>query len=103
MAPPNDYKPIPSSEAKTIAEKYDKQVVVILAIDRVHEMTHTTTYGVGPEDKLAAASLGDQLPFILGLTEGPRKFFEDFRTTQQAEWKVEKDRLEARIRELESK
>ncbi len=99
----SEYRPIPSAEGKILAEKYAKDVVVILAIDHEHDMVHTTTFGKSPHDKEVAAILGERLGVMLGLESeyGPRIWYEDFRQTRAAEWKAEKDRLEARIRELE--
>ena len=45
-----DYKPIPVQEAKRLAVQYDKSMIVILAYDPLHGLTHTTTYGVAAFD-----------------------------------------------------
>ena len=39
-----NYKEVPVSAAKTIAEKFDKQEVIVLTVDREFNKVHITTY-----------------------------------------------------------
>lgn len=92
-----EYKPIPVEAAKQIAETYKKNMVVIMAYDNVHEQIHTTTYGVSPEDKNLAAVWGELFTAITGADVVKSTWYEDYRTTKEAEWKAEKDRLEREL------
>ncbi len=40
-----NYKEVPVSAAKTIAENYAKQEIIVLAVDREFNKVHITTYG----------------------------------------------------------
>jgi hypothetical protein len=42
----SSYKPIPVGVAAKISEEFAKSMVVILAYDPVHQLTHTVSYGV---------------------------------------------------------
>lgn len=49
------YKDIPISAAQEIANKFDKDQVIIVTWDKTHGRTHVTTYGKTLEEcKLAA-------------------------------------------------
>ena len=50
------YHEVPVTVARAIAENFSKSQVVILAWDSVHQLTHTTTYGVTAADKENAAA-----------------------------------------------
>jgi hypothetical protein len=73
-----DYKPIPVSEARAIADDYGKDIVVILCWDAEHGLTHTTTYGVTAFDKENAAAAGEICAKALGADLGKKQFHEDF-------------------------
>ena len=45
-----DYKPVPVWVAQQIAMQFEKAQVVILCWDAVHELTHSTTFGVSAFD-----------------------------------------------------
>lgn len=78
------YKPVPVEAAKKIAEEFDKQQVVIIAVDHPHDQIHTATYGVSAEDKVEAASLGEHLAKQMGLDLTKSVFSEDFRRDYDA-------------------
>ncbi len=61
------YKRIPVSAAKEIAQKYDKNQVIILTWDEAHGMTHVTTYGVDKKQCKQAADGGKRIVEFLGL------------------------------------
>jgi hypothetical protein len=92
------YQPVHVTEARGIAERYQKRVVVITAWDEAHGRLHTTTYGVTAQDKLWAAELGELLSKAAGAAPDTRRVHEDFRTVPAAEYKAQVDRLE-RIRD----
>lgn len=93
------YRDIPVSVAREIAAGYKKTMVVILAYDPVHELTHTTTYGVSPYEKVRAAEVGDQCAkAICGEGFNQRRNFEDFRCVNAANAAVLIDRLIAALR-----
>lgn len=79
----NDYKPVPVAEAKQIAERYDKSIVVIAAWDPVFGLLHTTTYGVSANDKDHAADAGVIVARALGTVPELAHFFEDFRKSKK--------------------
>ena len=60
------YKPVPPAEAKVLAERYDKSIVIIFAWDPVFGMVHTTTWGASALEADKAA-------------EALKKTFADFR------------------------
>ena len=41
-----NYKEVPISAAKTIAENFDKQEIIVLSVDREFDKVHITTYGI---------------------------------------------------------
>jgi hypothetical protein len=82
---PKSYKPVPVEVARQISADYDKNVVVIIAMDHAHCCTHSTTFGFMPNDKHLAASLGEFFVTQMGCDVDARKTYEDFRTTRQAE------------------
>ncbi len=85
---------LPVRAAKELSEQYHKSMVVILSYDPVSAMTHTTTYGVSPEDKETAATVGEQCAkYIAGSAYRERRCYEDFRHRTQAEWAVEREKL----------
>ncbi len=75
-----EYLPVPVVEASRIADDFGKSMVVILAYDPIHQLTHTTTYGVSPADKELAATVGDACAkAICGEGFKQRVRFEDYR------------------------
>lgn len=74
----SEYIAVPVQAAKDVAEKYAKQMVVILCYDREHGLTHTTTYGVMPFDKENAAAAGEICAKAVGADLGQKQVFEDF-------------------------
>ena len=75
----SEYQPVPVEAAKLIARRYDKSIVVILAYDAEHRVTHTTTYGESEKDKIYAAAGGDRCAEALGCDLQLKTTFEDFR------------------------
>jgi hypothetical protein len=73
------YKPIPVAEARTIAEIYDKSIVIIFAWDPVFGMIHTTTFGRSEQEKHWAAEGGEIATRALGALPELKTTFEDFR------------------------
>lgn len=86
-------EPVPVSVAHSVAHSFRKDVVVIVSYDRLNEMTHTTTWGRTPQDKLTAAEWGDQFAALLCGPNAPRTTFEDFRTVDAAHIKAALDEL----------
>lgn len=97
----SDYRPIDVEAARSIADRFDKDIIAILAWDRAFNRTHTTTFGKTIADKAGAAMLGEILAKAAGMGP-PDVKFEDFRTRLAAEWAREEDVLLARIRDLEN-
>lgn len=88
------YVPIPVAVAREIAARYQKSQVVILAWDPVHELTHTTTYGVEPDEKERAAEVGDACAkAICGDGFERRRSFEDYRHIDAGERAKKIDQL----------
>lgn len=71
----NKYKRVPITAAREVAKKYDKQEIVILAIDREFNKIHITTYGVSKHYCLNAEITGDFLTEVLGIRK-PKKYFD---------------------------
>lgn len=97
-----DYTPVPVAAAKSISEQCDKSMVIILAWDPVHKMTHCTTYGRNADEKLVAAHAGERCTAALGGSLTHRQTFEDFRERPAAEAAETIDRLKRRVQQLES-
>ena len=74
-----EYQAIPVEAAKRIALEFDKQQVVIIAADTVHDKLHTATYGVSARDKVIAARIGEILTEQAGGVIEQAEFTEDFR------------------------
>lgn len=94
----DEYVQVPVEAARMIANRYDKQVVVIVAEDTVHNKIHTTTYGALPEDKIRAAELGPSLAEAAGALLAESVCSEDFRTVDAAERAKE---IEDKTRQLQ--
>jgi hypothetical protein len=97
-----EYVPVPVEAARAVAQRWEKQVVVIVAWDQGHNKVHTTTYGFSPRDKIAAAKLGELLTAAAGADRSESVGFEDFRWLSQAEAAQAKERLETLIAECEA-
>lgn len=80
-----EYVPIPTTVAREIAEKFAKQVVVILGVDYAQDRTHVTTYGINADHKAVAAAMG-LLCFkaVSDKDAVPLEKFEDFRDVMDA-------------------
>ena len=79
-----DYVPVPVEAAKQIAVQFQKQMVVIIATDNVHQQTNYTSYGVSPEEKVEAAVTAEFLSKQMGNVPEANKFSEDFRRDMDA-------------------
>ena len=79
-----DYVPVPVEAAKQIAVQFQKQMVVIIATDNVHQQTNFTTYGVSPEEKVEAAVTAEFLSKQMGNVPEANRFSEDFRRDMDA-------------------
>ena len=90
------YKGIPIRAAKVVAEKYEKDQVIIATWDKVHNKTHITTYGKTVEDCDQAAQGGNVIKKALGWPENMCKE-EPSRVTKI---KAEITSLKARIKEI---
>lgn len=73
-----EYRDVPVSVARDIAERYLKSQVVVLVWDSVHEHFHTTTYGIEAADKAAAANLGQIVTAAAGGDLSKSQIFEDY-------------------------
>jgi len=62
----DEYKGIPWETAKEIAEKFDKDQVIIVTWDKTHQKTHVATYGKSDEDSWQAAEGGNLVKKALG-------------------------------------
>lgn len=76
------YKPVPVETARAIAEQYEKSIVIIFTHDPLFGMLHTTTYGVGPQEKEWAAQGGEIATKALGAVVELATDFEDYRIDQ---------------------
>lgn len=94
---PEEYKPVPVAVAVAIAENFDKEMVVILAYDAVHQLTHTTTYGRTPQSKEIAADAGDRCTVELGAAIEAKRTHEDFRNRSEAEAAATIERLQGAL------
>lgn len=79
----NGYLPVSVEAAREIARAFHKQVVVILALDRVYQLTHITTYGTNAAYKDVAARIGEELSGQHASEEG-RDTYQDFRASDEA-------------------
>ena len=60
-----NYKEVPISAAKTIAENFDKQEIIVLSVDREFNKVHITTYGANKHYCKNAEITGDFLAEVL--------------------------------------
>lgn len=80
----NEYMAIPVETARKLSRDFSKSIVIICAWDPAHKLLHTTTYGVEPTDKIAAAKGGDICAKALGMDMTQKDPVEDFRTVDAA-------------------
>jgi hypothetical protein len=73
------YTPVPVEAAKAIAEKYEKDIVIVNSWDTTHGLLHTTTFGVSEEQKHQAAVGGEVAATALGADLNRKDIYEDFR------------------------
>jgi hypothetical protein len=93
----HDYKPVLVAVAKSVAEAHEKDIVVIMALDRENERLDATTVGREPADKDIAAKWGELFAQATGADVSQSTWYEDFRATKEAEYKAKVDALERRL------
>jgi hypothetical protein len=91
---------VPVEVAAQIAERFQKDIVIILCWDALNEQTHTTTWGHSANDKLVAAEAGETVTAAFGADVDKKRVYEDFRL-DAARWKEENDRLRTANRAAE--
>lgn len=96
----SEYIRVPVEAAKDIALKFQKNSVIICSWDAKHELLHTTTYGVTPEDKVNAADGGETCASALGMDLARGQWFEDFRVYDAAKAKVLREAAQKYLPEL---
>ncbi len=67
--PEEEYKEVPISAAEEIAERFDKDQVIIATWDAKFGVTHITTFGKGKENKVQAAQGGNFIKMALDWPE----------------------------------
>lgn len=89
-----EYKPVPVHAAAQIADLFEKDVVVIFAIDAANCRAHYTTFGRLPGDKLLAAEYGALFARAVHTRDelDQQICFEDFRL-EAAKLKAQRDQL----------
>lgn len=75
----SEYKPVPVSAAAAIASDYEKAMVIVCAVDRTHDRTHFTSFGITTEDKYLAAELAEQFAAVSGHEMQAAVRWQDFR------------------------
>lgn len=73
------YKEVPVSAAVRLANEFDKDVVVIVSVDRDYALNHFTSYGRNAADKSDAATLADHIAKSLNVDPATIIGFSDFR------------------------
>lgn len=81
---PEDYVPVPVADAAAIARSRRKDIVCVVSVDSRHEKTHITTFGASPDDKSAAAELGEYLMRQLNVDLSTIRSHEDWRNHKEA-------------------
>ncbi|MBX3396536.1 MAG: hypothetical protein KF841_14335 [Phycisphaerae bacterium] len=99
--PPPGYKSVPVAVAKEIAEKHDKDIVIIVCFQQEPAIFHGTSYGRSVRDKVLAADMIERCMVAAGAEPETRKMNEDFRFKTEAEWAKEKEQLCDKIKALE--
>lgn len=79
MSQANEYKPVPVEVALQVAQQFEKDGVIIVTLDKAHDLFHCTTYGKSHEDKVVVARWGDDVMALLSPAPEQRQAFEDFR------------------------
>lgn len=82
--PESQHRPIPVEEAKRLAEKYYKTLMVIAGYDPTNHSITRTTYGVTAEDKVRARLMGDTMMINIGAAVESQVSHEDFRDEMNA-------------------
>ena len=80
----SEYQNIPVLAAKSLADTYDKDIVVILAWNHEHHTLNTVTYGVKASDKVSAGRAGEIASKALGMDPSTAATVEDFRRDHNA-------------------
>lgn len=96
------YQPVPVEAARQIGEQFAKQIVVIVAIDLLHDKNHFTTWGKRPPHKDLAAVLAETFSTALGAAPSTSQTFEDYRASSQAQWAADREKLVAKLNEAEA-
>ena len=97
----SEYKPVTVEAAVSIAERFDKSQVLIIAYDTAHQKTHFTTYGVTPEDKESIARVGDYLgQHLTGIEREQCTNYEDYRFIDQGKRAAENRSLRSVLKRL---
>lgn len=86
---PATYRPIPVAEARRIAQRFGKDLVVIFAYEEGNNISHTTTFGASLPYKHIAADLGEQFASIAGASN-ERIRFQDFRVRVEGTYEEER-------------
>lgn len=79
MSADKEYKPVPVEAAQTIADQYGKSIVIVYSWDAQYGLLHTTTYGLGPQNKAWAAAGGEIGAKALGAVTELSLYSEDYR------------------------
>jgi len=99
-----EYKDIPTTEAASLAVRFAKAAVLIVAIDDEHNRFQFTTYGTDANAKVRAARLSEEFSKFLGCDQGDKVSFEDFREPMEAaRVKEQRDTLLAVLEALANK
>ncbi len=95
-----EYRPVPVASAQSIADSFEKDVVVIFTLDHAYSLAHYTTFGRTPHDKLEAAGFGDLIAGTISEGRlGETRVYEDFRL-EAAKHKAGRDALLAACESL---
>lgn len=84
------YQSVPVDQARQIGESFNKDCVVILTYDADHERTHVTTWGRSPEDKAAAARVGELCAQQIGCEMETQTVHQDYRREGEAAQAVDR-------------
>ena len=97
------YLPVPVAEAVRIADKFHKDLAVILTWDLDTQKLHVTTWGRVEALRDAACKLGEIAAQAAGADVSKSTWYEDFRSAQLVEYRTKIDWLTAaleRIRDI---
>jgi len=105
-----EYIPVPVDAARQVGQAFEKGIVVIVSVDSILNLIHTTSWGATELEGFIAASLGDLLGHHAGMDFDKAEHFENRRLWADAEasqkigeMTVEIRQLKDRIAELERK